>query len=192
MPKAWTVLTGADLWEVVPREVIEKTDEDAVGGTHEDGDFDSSLDSRAKKAVDHAVAEVRGAIESAQRWPLSVTAGAVPPELVLPTLALAAYRLITVKPSLLAVVMNDGGVYSPLGKLYKEGCDWLAKLRTGANFTAPTDPTGVDYLTAVSADNPAISGISWGDSLANDIEYDAGVTEDGIVVSTLTNNMNTQ
>jgi hypothetical protein len=65
-------------------------------------------------------------------------------------------------------------------------------LRTGGAFVLPNDPTGVDYLTAVSANNPAISGIKWGDSLADDDEYEAGITEDGIVVSRLSQNMNTQ
>lgn len=184
-------MTGSNLWELISREVVLKADEDSAGGTPDNGDFDGSLDTRANKAVEHAVAEMRGAIETARRWPLSVTAGAVPPELVTPTLALAAYRLAMPKPTLLAAVMAEGGVYSPIAGLYKEAVGWLEKLRRGANVVAPTDPTGVDYLTAVSDDNPAIRGVFWGDSLAHDTEYDAGVTEDGVIVSLQSNNMNT-
>jgi hypothetical protein len=119
------------------------------------------------------------------------TSSSVPPEGVEMVLAAAAYRLCMPKPSLLAVVMGDGGIVSPINRLYKEYTDWLKCLREGGSFTEPTNPTGVDYTTAVGDDNPAISGVRWGDSLADGDEYDAGITSDGIVVSRLSQNMNT-
>jgi hypothetical protein len=192
MAKNWSIPTGDDLWQVVSRSVVLKSNEDSAGGSNDSNDLDTGLDSRASKAVDHAVAEVRGAIESAGRYPISVTAAAVPPEGVQHTLALAAWRLVMTKPGLLAIVMGDGGVYAPLNALVKDAKEWMKKLCEGGSFVLPTDPTGVDYLTAVSSSNLAISGIKWGDSVADDAEYDAGITADGIVVSGLTNNMNTQ
>lgn len=192
MAKAWQSITGDDLWQVVSRELVLKCDEDSAGGSEETDDLDTGLDSRANKAVEHAVAEVRGAIESAGRYPLSITAGTVPPEGVQHTLVIAAWRLCAIKPSLLAVMLADGGAMSPLKGLYDKAVKWVEGLGAGATFVLPTDPTGEDYATAVSATNLAISGIRWGDSLADDREYAAGETDDGIVVSRLSQNMNTQ
>jgi len=192
MSKAWTAPAGSDLWEVVSRSVVEKTDEDSAGGKAETNNLNAALDTRAKKAVSHAVAEVRGAIEAAGRYPLSLTAGSVPPEGFQHTLALAAWRLAAVKPTLLALLLADGGVYAPLNQLVKDAKDWIKRITEGGSITLPTDPTGADYTTAVSTSNPAISGIKWGDSLGDDTEYDAGVTASGIIISELSQNMNTQ
>lgn len=191
MGKAWTVLAGGDLWKVVSREVVMKADEDSAGGTHADGNFDAELDSRAKSAVAYAVGEVRGAIESAGMMPLSVTPDAVPPELREPTLAAAAYRLCLTKPSLLAVVMNDGGVFAPVVKLYEEFKKQVEALRRGANLTPPTDPTGRDYINAVSSENRAISRVFWSDNVGDDQEYADGQTSSGQIVNGGMNDMNT-
>lgn len=192
MAQDWQVPAGGDLWQVVSRELVLKCDEDSEGGKDESEDFNSALDTRAAKAVSHAVAEIRGAIESAGRYPLSVTAGGVPPEAFNHALVIAAWRLCAIKPSLLAVLLADGGESSPMKSLYKEALEWVKMVRNGGSFVLPTDPTGADYTTAVDDENPAISGIKWGDSTADDTEYDAGVTSSGVVVSSLTNNMNTQ
>jgi hypothetical protein len=192
MPQAWQVPTGDDLWQVVSRSLIEKTNEDSEGGNAADNDLNENLDDRAGKAVDHAVAEIRGAIEAAGRYPVSVTAGGVPPEAFQFALAIAGWRLCAVNPSLVSVLLADGGSYAPLRSLYTEAQKWIESVRAGKTFTLPDDPTGVDYLTEVDDENPAISGVKWGDSLADDDEYAAGITEDGIVVSRLSQNMNTQ
>lgn len=189
MAKTWQIPTGGDLWQIVSREVVEKTNEDSAGGTADGNDFDTELDSRAKEAVLHAVAEVRGAIESAGRYPLSVTAGSVPPEGFQHTLAIAAWRLALIKPSLLAVLMAEGGVYAPINQLIKDAKEWIKGLRQGGSFVLPEDPTGFDYTTAVSATNRAISGIIWGDNLADDTEYEQGFTRNGKIVNQLTQDM---
>jgi len=191
MSKAWTAPAGDDLWQIVSRSIVEKVNEDADGGKAEGNDFNENIDSRADKAVQYAVQEIRGAIESAGRYPVSITPAAVPPEGFQYALAIAAYRLCMPVPSLLAVIMGDGGAFSPMATLYKEATAWLNVLRAGGSFTMPTDPTGADYLTAVSDSNPAISGIKWGDSVADDTEYEAGITEDGVVVNRQSQNMNT-
>jgi hypothetical protein len=192
MAQAWVIPSGSDLWQVVSRDVVLKSDEDSAGGTNEGGNFNENLDTRAKKAVAHAVEEARGVIRVAGRYPLSVTLASIPPEGEQHILALAAWRLVMTKPGLLAVVMADGGVYAPINQLVKDAKEWLLFLRNGGAVTLPSDPTGADYVTAVSASNPAISGVKWGDSLADDDEYEAGETEDGVVVSRLSQNMNTQ
>jgi hypothetical protein len=190
--QTWTAPAGTDLWQIVSKKVVEKVDEDSAGGTVPGNDLDTSLDSRAKQAVAHAVAEVRGAIEACGRYPVSATAGTVPPEGVNHTLAIAAWRLCLPVPSLLAILMADGGMFSPITTLYRDACKWVDGLRAGGSFTEPTDPCGVDYETEVSASNPAVSGIRWGDSLADGDEYAAGITDDGVVVSRFSQNMNTQ
>jgi hypothetical protein len=108
--KPWLIPTGDDLWQVVSRSVVEKADEDVEGGTAAGEDLNEALDTRAKKAVEHAVAEIRGAIEAAGKFPISVTAAAVPPEGLQHAMALAAWRLAMPKPTLLATMMAEGGV----------------------------------------------------------------------------------
>lgn len=191
MSQTWTAPAYTDLWQIVSRKVVLKVEEDSAGGADSTNDFDSSLDTRAKEAVAHAVAEVRGAIEACGRYPVSATAATVPPEAVQHTLAIAAWRLCLPVPSLLSVMMADGGMFSPITTLYREAQAWVKSVREGGSFTLPEDPTGVDYTTAVGDENPAISSIKWGDSLADDDEYAAGVTDDGVVVSRFSQSMNT-
>lgn len=192
MSQTWLVPAGGDLWQVVSRASVERVNEDSLGGTAGKNSIDETLDTRAKKAVEHAVQEIRGAIEAAGRYPVSLTAGSVPPEAFQYALAVAAWRLCLPVPSLLSVLMADGGMFSPIGTLYKEACDWVKGVRSGARFTEPTDPAGADYQTAVSDSNPAVSGVRWGDNLADDSEYEAGLTADGVVISNLSQNMLTQ
>ena len=187
--QTWTAPAGTDLWQIVSKKVVEKVDEDSAGGTVPGNDLDTSLDSRAKQAVAHAVAEVRGAIEACGRYPVSATAGTVPPEGVQHTLAIAAWRLCLPVPSLLAILMADGGAFSPITTLYKDAMAWVKGLRDGGSFTMPDDPCGADYQTEVSASNPAVSGIRWGCGLGDDDEFAAGITADGVVISRFSENM---
>lgn len=189
MSQPWTAPAYTDLWQIVSRKVVLKVEEDSAGGADSTNDYDSTLDTRAKEAVAHAVAEVRGAIEACGRYPVSATAGTVPPEGVRHTLVIAAYMLCLPVPSLLAVLMNEGGAFSPMGKLYGEACKWIESLRAGGSFTMPDDPAGADYSTEVGDGNPAVTGVIWGDNLGSDSEYDAGVTEDGVVISRFSQNM---
>jgi len=179
MPQAWKIPAGGDLWKVVSRSTVEKADEDAEGGAADTNDFDSNLDTRAKAAVETAVLEIRGAIENCGRSPVSVTAGSVPPEGYYHALAIAAYRLCMPKPSLLAVIMAEGGVYAPVGKLYKDATDWVEQVRRGVSVTVPTDPAGQDYATAVSDTNPAVAGgVRWGDQDGSMADYETGQRTD--------------
>ena len=191
MAQAWTAPAYTDLWQIVSKKVVLKVEEDSAGGADATNDFDSSLDTRAKEAVAHAVAEVRGAIEACGRYPVSATAGTVPPEGVRHTLVMAAYALCLPVPSLLAVLMNEGGAFSPMQRLYTDACKWVDGLRAGGSFTMPDDPAGADYSTEVGDGNPAVTAVLWGDSIADGSEYEDGITADGVVVSPTTTNMNT-
>lgn len=172
MAQAWKVVVGGDLWKVVSRSVVAKADEDAQGGTTGTNDIDQNLDTRAKEAVRMAVEEVRGAVELGNRYPLSVTAGSVPPEAERHTLYLAAYTLLAFPPSLLQVLVFDGGVYSPLQKCFDDAKKWLEGIRGGKLVaTMPTDP--------VAGWTPAIR---WGDSNGDSTSETAGkidVSTDG-------------
>ena len=159
MPADWKVPTGDDIWQVVSRAVVRKVDEDAAGGSNAGNNFDGSLDTRAKKAVAHAVDEIRAAIENAGRSSLSLTAGSVPPEGYQHALAIAAYRLCLPVPGLLAIVMAEGGVYSPITTLYKDAQQWVKEVNNGHQVIEPTDPAGRDYLTAVDDTNLAVDAI---------------------------------
>lgn len=193
MAQAWTVLAGGDLWQVVSRSVVEQVNEDSAGGKNSTNDLNESLDTRASKAVAHAVAEVRGAIENAGRYPVSVTASSVPPEAARHTLALAAYVLVGPKPSLVSVVMMDGGMNSPIATLYAEAKRWLEGVNKGGSVTTPTDPCGEDYSTAVSDSNPLPNSISWGDYQYTGDEYAAGQAVDPVTgaITTLPVDMTT-
>ena len=197
MAQTWTVPAGGDLWQVVSRSVVAKVDEDSAGGKNETNDFDNTLDTRAKKAIEYAVKEIRGAIESAGRYPVSLTAGSVPPEGHQHAIVVAAWRLCLPIPGLLAVIMGDGGAFSPLGMLYKDAQCWVKSLREGGSFTDALDPAGADYRTAIDNNkssltyNPAVSGIIWGDNLGDDSEYAAGITDDGVIINSQSQNMAT-
>lgn len=141
MAQAWKVPTGGDLWKVVSRSVVAKADEDSAGGTASGNDIDQSLDTRAKEAVRLAVEEVRAAVDLGNRTPLSQTAGSVPPEAEQHVLYLAAYTLLSFPPSLLQVLVFDGGVYSPLQKKHDLAQKWLESVRSAEQAaTMPTDP----------------------------------------------------
>lgn len=156
MPADWKVPTGDDIWQVVSRAVVQKMDEDEDGGTFEKNNIDNSLDTRAKKAIEHVVDEIRGAIENAGRSSLSLTEGSVPPEGFQHAIAIAAYRLCLPVPGLLAIVMAEGGVYSPITTLYKDAQQWVKEVNNGRQVIEPTDPAGRDYLTEPSDTNLAV------------------------------------
>ena len=197
MSQTWVIPTGDDLWQVVSRSIVQKVDEDVLGGKNETNDFDGTLDTRAKKAVEYAIKEVRGAIETAGRYPVSLTAGSVPPEGQQHVLAIAAWRLCLPVPGLIAVLMADGGAFSPIGTLYKAACDWVKMIANGGSFTDATNPAGANYRTAIDNNkssatyNPAVSGLRWGCNLGDDDEFAAGITDDGVVISRFSENMNT-
>lgn len=122
--------------------------------------FDPSKDNRADAIISLLVAQFREAIQIADRYPLSVTPGAVPPMAARHVLNMAAFQLVPSTPSLQMVIMTDKGVYSPLQTFYKEGLEYLKTIANGGGIMPPSDPTGIDYLTAVDPNtNPPVCAV---------------------------------
>jgi len=193
-------MTGTMVRKVLTAATQSDPNQNLAEGVLDGDELNLSASNRRDEAVAEAVKEVRGAIRTAGRYPYAVTASTVPPEGEWHTLVIAAWRLINSTPGLArSFLAGDGGAETPLAKMYREAIEWIygcgcpkqGGLRQGEGFTEPTDPVGVDWTTAVAADNVAISGIRWGDSVADDSEYEAGITEDGIVVNSQSQNMNT-
>lgn len=172
MAADWKVVTGDDLWKVVSFDVVKKANQDADGGSAAGNDLDPQLETRGGEAVRMAVEEVRAAVELGNRYPLSQTAGSVPPEAERHTLYLAAYTLLAFPPGLLQVLVFDGGIYSPLQKCFDDAKKWIEGIRAGKLVaTMPTDPVE-GYIPAVR----------WGDAAGRSSDATAGqidMTTDG-------------
>lgn len=201
MATNWTVLTGADIRKVLDATAQADVNQNLADTVNPGDALDMTASNRRDECVAQAVKAVRGAIRTAGRYPYAVTASSVPPEGEWHTLVIAAWRLVNSTPGLVkSFLAGDGGAETPLARMYKEAACWVwgdgvpkqGGLMQGASFTEPSDPVGQDWETAVSTTNLAVSGVKWGDSLADDDEYDAGITDSGIVVSSLSQSMNTQ
>lgn len=183
MATNWTAPTGADLALVLNWSLILKANQnladDAANADQARVDLDAA--NRRNELVAMAVEEVRGAIRSGGRYPLAVTASTIPPEGKRHVLNLAAWQLINSTPNLNMAILTEKGVSMPFAQFYQDAKAWLAGLDRGGSLTRPTDPTGIDYVTAVSDTNPAIESISWGDLYGTDAQYAAGevVNSDG-------------
>lgn len=169
MPTNWTTPTGPQVAQVIQLAVMAKAneniDDNSVAASQTGPQpikpvaFDPTLEDRAGDLVNQLVAQVRETIQNLGRQAISVTAGAVPPKSALHVLNIAAFQLVSSTPNLQMVIMNDKAVYSPLQVLWKAGQEYIKSLENGAPVMTPSDPTGIDYLTAVSATNPAVSGV---------------------------------
>jgi len=190
MATSWIIPTGQDLLKVLSHLVSTSANQNIGSGSAENDPLDLTQQNRRDDLVTMAVAEVRGAIQAAERFPLSVTANAVPRVAVPHTLYLAAWRLISSTPNLPLVVINEEAVAKTF---YEDAKLFLKSLREGKSFDLPSDPTGQDYLTAVSSDNPAINGIRYGDLYGEDADYEAGyvVTSTGAVITLPQDDMTT-
>lgn len=176
MATNWTIPTVRDLFLVLSQKQVNDANENTEATSNVDDELDYTGKTRASDLVTAAVDLCRASIQNSGAFPLSVTTGAVPPEAKHHVLSWAAYKLISGKPSLVAALMTEKGEM-PLAKDYKEACDYFAALvdvTSKVGIVLPTDPTGQDYLTAISSSNPAINIISWGDQYATDEEYAAG------------------
>lgn len=122
--------------------------------------FDPAIEDRGTDLIKLIVAQLRETIQNAGRFPISVTLGAVPPKAVRHILNMVAFQMVSAKPNLQMVIINEKGVYSPIQTLYKEGLDYMKSVENGAVTLMPSDPTGIDYINPVDPDsNPAITGI---------------------------------
>src|SRR5512137_5967 len=107
MATSWTVLTYEDLKKVLSIGVITSANQNTGPDSAQDDPLDTTQQHRAEQLVSDAVAEFRSAVKAAHRFPLSVTAGAVPGMAVPHVLALAGWRLMNSTPNLPTVVLDN-------------------------------------------------------------------------------------
>jgi hypothetical protein len=180
MATNWYAPTVGDLQLFLPQAVLTATDQVPDGQDTSQG--------RNAKMLALQIARVRGTIQKVGRQALSLTAGSVPPEAQQHVLVLAVKALPTAASAELARYMEN----PEFKELCDEARDWLKGVAEGkVTVMDASDPTGVDYLTAVSATNPAVSAISWGDQFADGESYAAGYKTDsgGTVIQLPEDNM---
>ena len=192
MPTNWITIAGSDLAIVLNLDIIKKANQNLDPDSPPDT-VDTDEANRRDEIVAECVAEVRASIQNGGRYPLSVTANTVPPGTKRIILGMAAWQLINSTPNLNMAILTEKGVSTPFAKFYDQAIAWLEKLRSGASVVTPTDPTGQDYLTAVSDSNPALDGIHWGDLQADDSAYDQGfvTTDSGVEITLPVDDMRT-
>lgn len=156
-------------------------------------DVDEESTNRRDEIVSTIVHEVRAAIQTAGRVPLSVTPNTVPPGAKRHVLNMAAWQIVNSTPNLNMAILTEKGISTPFAKFYEEAVKYIDSLTKGNSVPAPTDPCGQDYETAVSDTNPAISSVNWGDVTADDTDYERGyyLTSGGSQVNLPVDNMNT-
>lgn len=170
----WIAITGDDIVKVVSRLVIKNSNENTGADIPPGIPFDSGLANRADDIAAMVVLDFRGAVQTGGRYPVSVQADSVPPDCEREALNLAAYQLFNSIPTLQMAVLTEKGAVSPFAKFYDAALKRLEAIRKGDAVVVPTDPCGVDYLTAVSDTNLAVCGTSWSDMRMTDAEYAAG------------------
>ena len=122
--------------------------------------FDATLDDRATELINLLVGSFRETIQVAGRFPLSVTPAAVPPKAAFHILNMAAFQLVNSTLNLQRVIFTEKGAYDPLFSGFKAGEKYLQSIADGAGILPPSDPTGIDYLTAVDPNtNPAVCAV---------------------------------
>lgn len=175
----WKIPVGADLAKVLDWKAIHQANQNlgdeagmnpALGGQL----VDPTAANRRDEIVAVVVHDLRGAIQSGGRFPLSVTPNAVPPSSERHVLNLAAWQLILSTPGLVAAYMSESGVKSAWDGYVADARKHLEDLRRGLPVERPEDPTGQDYCTPVSDQNPPIRGTRWGDMQGSDLDYEAG------------------
>ena len=203
MATNWIALTGQDLAEVLTWDAITKANqnlgESGANASESGAAVDLAEANRRDALIANIIAEVRSAIQSAGRIPLSVTPGCVPPGARRHVLNLAAWQLINSTPSLYTAILSGAGIGSgsalltPFASFYGEAIKYVESLRNGEPVPQPTDPTGMDYLTAVSDTNLAIRGVQWSDLYGDDVDYENGykTTSDGQIVDLPLDDMTT-
>jgi hypothetical protein len=165
----WIVPNGGMLPQVMSLDLLVHTNENIdansllaaeSGPVPGNRPIDPTLEDRGDDLVSQLVAQVRESIQVAGRFPLSVTAGAVPPKAVRHILNIAAWQLINSDATLRQVIMTEKGAYAPFEKYYEEGLKYIDYLTRGGGIVPPSDPTGIDYVNPVSQNaNPPVSAI---------------------------------
>ena len=176
MATNWIIPTGNSIAKVLTALVRQKANQNIDPDVKDTDAFDPDMPNRADAIVAMVVARVRGGVQHAGRFPLSVTAGAVPPEAEQIVLNYAAYSLVTATPNLQSAIMEN--MKDLLAKWRDVGEKYFEDLKNGLSVVHPSDPTGQDYLTAESATNPAPNLIGWSSLYWTDAEFAQGYTID--------------
>lgn len=180
MATNWITLSAGDLIKVISTQLREKSDENIGDDVAPNQAFDPDMPNRADEIIKLVIAQFRGAIQVAGKYPLSVTPDAVPPEVVKHVLNMAAFELVNSTQTLQMVILTEKGAYSPFQSFYKAAQDYLDALTKGRNIVFPTDPTGEDYIrpaddnelnedgTANEDYNPSLAPVRVGATSANE------------------------
>jgi len=176
MATNWIIPTGNSIAKVLTALVRQKANQNIDPDVKDTDAFDPDMPNRADAIVAMVVARVRGGIQHANRFPLSVTLGAIPPESEQIVLNYAAYSLVTATPNLQSAIMEN--MKDLLAKWRDVGEKYFEDLKNGLSVVYPSDPTGQDYLTAESATNPAPNLIGWSSLYWTDAEFAQGYTID--------------
>ena len=108
----------------------------------------------------------------------------VPPEARQHVAVMAVSILTAGKPQLAAAVDADGKT-TIFGQMRQVAEDWLQAVTDGkTRVTNPNDPTGEDYRTAVTEDNPLWEAVRFG-SLSDEVDL-TGYPADPLTVTTST------
>lgn len=103
--------------------------------------FNAPINS-ADKAIAMAVEKIRGAIQIGQRIPISLTAGAIPPEAESHCYTLALQMLIMAIPTLAGYATRppQTGGKAPFEQLVFDAKEYITNLRNGKSCEYPSDP----------------------------------------------------
>lgn len=119
----WVTPTSTDVTALMSSIVTNTVTKDASGST------------RAASCLTLVVEQVRGAIRTGNRVPLSLSSGAVPPSGHIHTVVLAVSLLVSSTPNMTFAVKDE------FGNQVKDAKDWLESVRTGKmSVDYPTDP----------------------------------------------------
>jgi len=154
----WIAPSANDIAKVIALNVMatsnENVDADTVAAALQDPEkrrtLDPSIDDRATEIVSLVVAQFRGAIQVAGKYPLSCTAATVPPEVYKHVLNMAAWELAMSTPSLKMFILSETGASAPFATFYTEAKACVEALTKGRSIVLPTDPTGCDYINSIN------------------------------------------
>lgn len=183
MATNWVVPQVGDLAKVLDQDLIDSCNQNIPPIN---GPLDYTEPNQAGLLLSLEVQTILAAIQSSGRFPISLTAGAIPPEAEIHCLVSVVFKLLVSTPSVLMTLMTqDGGL--PMAKQFAAAQDFFKQLREAPSelsLVLPTDPTGVDYQTAPTAINnliptPTVNqqvhAVWWADQYGSVDEYEAGV-----------------
>lgn len=185
--------------EVLNYSIIAKATQNLGDQPQADGaPVDWDQDNRVGAIISRVVEEVRSNIQSAARYPLSITDGTVPPGAKRHVLNVAAWQVLNSTPNLNMAILTEKGISTPFAQFYRDGKAYIDSLLKGAAVPRPNDPTGQDYINPVNVPwpfatpnpyptyipanpiNPPVSGIEWSDEYGTSWENAQGFRIDPV------------